>query len=130
MTGKLRQLLRRLRGPLLPLGDVGRTRWDGRLVSCSICRSRTVNPVDWHESGERHWWVMLRCGECAWVREAVITEAEARQLERDLEPGLRQIAAAAEKLDRELMAWDVEIFLDALERDLIGPADFARHLRR
>ena len=61
---------------------------------------------------------------------SVITEAEARQLERDLEPGLRQIAAAAEKLDRELMAWDVEIFLDALERDLIGPADFARHLRR
>ena len=52
MTGKLRRLLRRIRGPLLPLGDAGRDQRDGRLISCAICGSRTVNPVDWHESDE------------------------------------------------------------------------------
>jgi hypothetical protein len=51
-----------------------------------------VNPVDCHESDETRWWVRLRCGECAWSREAIITNAEAKQLERELEPGLREIA--------------------------------------
>ncbi len=127
MSGKIKQLLRRIRGPLLPMKE---TRWDGRLVSCSICGSRTVNPVDWREHDERHWWVRLRCGECAWSREAVITDAEAQQLDRDLEPGLREIAALAERLDRERMENDVDVFVAALRRDLIGPADFADHLRR
>jgi hypothetical protein len=124
MSDKLKQLLQRIRGPLLPISD-----WDGRLVSCSICRSRTVNPVDWSEHGPKHWWVLLRCGECGWAREEVITEAEARQLERDLQPGLRTIAVQAERLDRERMRAEVEIFAAALERDLIGPADFADRLR-
>jgi hypothetical protein len=106
------------------------TAWDGRLISCSICGSRTVNPVDWHEHDERHWWVRLRCGECAWSREAVITEAEAQQLDRDLAPGTRDIAALAERLDRERMETEVDVFVTALRRDLIGPADFAKHLRR
>ena len=127
MSGKIKQLLRRIRGPLLPMTA---TQWDGRLVTCSICGSRTVNPVDWHEHDERHWWVRLRCGTCAWSREAVITDAEAQQLDRDLEPGLRKIAALAERLDRERMENDVDVFVAALRRDLIGPADFADRLRQ
>jgi hypothetical protein len=127
MSGKIKELLRRIRGPLLPMKETG---WDGRLVGCSICGARTVNPVDWHEHGPRHWWVRLRCGECAWSREAVITDAEARQLERDLELGLREIAAVAARLDRERMENEVAVFVTALRRDLIDPADFADRLRR
>lgn len=130
MSGKLRRLLRRIRGPLLPLGDATRNRAGARLITCAVCGNRVVNPVDWHESDETRWWVWLRCGECAWSREAIITDAEAKQLERDLEPGLREIAAAAGKLDRERMLWETEVFVAALRRDLIGPADFARDLRR
>jgi hypothetical protein len=126
MSDKLKQLLRRIRGPLLPLSD---PRFDGRLVSCAICRARTVNPVDWAEHGPKDWWVLLRCGECGWAREEIISEAEARQLERDLEPGLRKIAAQAARLDRERMEYEVDVFVAALERDLIGPADFADRLR-
>ena len=89
-----------------------------------------MNPVDWHESDETHWWVRLRCGECAWSRAALITDAEAKQLERDLEPGLREIAKVAAKLDRERMLWETEVFVAALRRDLIGPADFTRDCPR
>ena len=130
MNGKLKRLLRRIRGPLLPLGGAGGHRARGRLIGCAICGSSVVNPVDWHESDESRWWVLLRCGECAWSREAIITDAEAKQLERDLEPGLREIAKAAAKLDRERMLWEAEVFVAALRRDLIGPADFTRDLPR
>ena len=128
MNGKLKRLLLRIRGPLLPLEGAGRTRTHGRLICCAICGSSLVNPVDWHESDETQWWVRLRCGECAWSREAIITNAEAKQLERDLEPGLRKIAKAAAKLDRERMLRETDVFIAALQRDLIGPADFTRDL--
>jgi hypothetical protein len=36
------------------------------------------------------WWVVLRCGECARSREAIVTGADAKRFERDLEPGLRE----------------------------------------
>jgi hypothetical protein len=130
MSGKLKRLLRRIRGPILPLGDAGRTRAHDRLICCTICGASVVNPVDWHESVESRWWVRLRCGECAWWRETLITDTEAKQLERDLEPGLREIAKAAAMLDRERMLRETEVFVAALRRDLIGPADFSRDLRR
>ncbi len=120
------RLLRRIRGPLLPLGRAGRN----RLICCAICGSRVVNPVDWHEHDESRWWVMLRCGECAWSREAIVTDAEAEHLERDLAPGIREIKSAAERLDRERMIFEAEVFSAALQRDLIGPGDFARGLPR
>ena len=126
MSGTLKRLLRCIRGPLLPLGDASRSRRCGRLICCAICGSSVVNPVDWHEHDESRWWVVLRCGECAWSREAIITDAEAKQLERDLDPGIREIAKAAERLDRERMMWETDVFLAALRRDLIGPGDFAR----
>jgi hypothetical protein len=130
MSGKLMRLLRRIRGPMLPLAGAGGHRALDRLICCAICGSSVVNPVDCHESDETRWWVRLRCGECAWAREALITNAEAKQLERDLEPGLREIAKAAAKLDRERMLWETEVFVAALRRDLIGPADFTRDCPR
>jgi hypothetical protein len=97
----LKRLLLHIRGPVLPIGDAGRNRAHDRLICCAICGSSVVNPVDWHEIDETWLWVRLRCGECAWSREAFITDAEAEQLERDLEPGLHEIAQAAAKLDPE-----------------------------
>ena len=122
ISGKLRRLLRRIRGPVLPIGD--------RLIVCAVCGSSVVNPVDWHESDRSRWWVLLRCGECAWWREAIITDDEAKQLERDLELGLCEIARVVDRLDRERMVREADSFITALRRDLIGPADFAPHLPR
>ena len=119
---KLRRLLRRIRGPVLPIGD--------RLIVCAVCGSSVVNPVDWDESDESRWWVLLRCGECAWSREAIITDNQAKQLEKDLELGLCEIARVVNRLDRERMVREADSFITALHRDLIGPADFAPHLPR
>jgi hypothetical protein len=121
-------VLRRVwRAPARLIG-AGGDRADARLVVCGACRSRLVNPVNWHESDESHWWILLRCGECEWTREVVVTDDEAKRLERDLKPGLDEIARAVERLDRERMLCEADRFAAALQRDLIGPADFARHL--
>jgi hypothetical protein len=119
---RISRLLRRIRGPVLPIGD--------RMIDCAVCGASVVNPVDWHGSDATHWWVLLRCGACAWSREAIITDEEATRLERDLEPGLQAIADALDRLDRERMLRESECFITALRRDLIGPADFAPRLPR
>src|SRR3954447_13038132 len=125
---RLKRLLLRLRGPLLPIEGFDRTGAGADLAVCGACGSRVVNPVDWHEHDESGWWVLLRCGECAWSREAIVTDAEAKRFERDLEPGLREIARTIARLDRERMQWEAEVFIAALGYDLIGPADFSSDL--
>lgn len=89
-----------------------------------------MNPVDWYEADESSWWVGLRCGGCAWTREGVFSDDDVERLERDLAPGLDAIAKAVARLDRERMEREADVFIAALARDLIGPADFARRLRR
>jgi hypothetical protein len=123
---RLKRLLLRLRGPLLPVDAVGSSK---RLTDCPACRSHFVIPADSHERDESSWWVLLRCGECAWSREAIITDAEAKRFERDLERGLGEIARTVAKLDLERMQWEADIFVAALTRDLIGPGDFSSHSR-
>jgi hypothetical protein len=128
MNAKLKQFLLRLRGPMLPIGMTGAA--NERLILCASCRSSVVNPVDWEENDETRWWVRLRCGACGETHETVVTNGQVKRLERDLAPGLRQIAETVERLDRERMLWEVDVFVAALERNLIGAADFAARLPR
>ena len=99
------------------------------MIVCGACRSEVANPVDWHAVDESRWWIQLRCGECAWSREVVVTDEAAQRLERDLERGLREIAAAAAQLDRRRMTREVDVFVAQLEHDLVGADDFARWKR-
>jgi hypothetical protein len=97
-----------------------------RLRRCPACRSRLVCPIAWQEDGDEHWSIDLHCGECAhrWI-EVIHNKRAAHydiQLDRD-EHILRQ---SLRKLERERMAADIEVFADALARDLVGPADFTR----
>src|SRR4051812_36006763 len=92
----------RLSRPLAPPDD---------LTRCEVCGAHVVNPVDWHEHDESLWWVLMRCGECAWSREVLITDAQTKALERGLERGRREIAELAVKLDRERMQQDVDTFV-------------------
>jgi hypothetical protein len=128
MNAKLMQFLLRLRGPMLPIETAGAS--GGRLDVCASCRSGGVNPVGWEEIDETRWWVRLRCGACGESHETFITNEQAKRLERDLAPGLRRIAETVERLDRERMLWEVDVFVAALERDLIGAGDFAAKLPR
>lgn len=117
-TAKLLELLRRIAGPTLPIHP--------RLVVCDRCGADSVNPVSWHEQGETHWWIRLRCGECGLVREVEVTDEEAKRFDGELDGGLVKIAAALVRLDRERMIADSDTLTAALERNLIDPGDFCR----
>ena len=97
-----------------------------RLEVCTNCRSDYVHPVEWRESGDEHWWMRLRCGECRAEREVTVANADAQRFGDTLDTAEREIQRAVARLDAERMAGEVEVFAAALERDLIEPADFCR----
>ena len=127
MNAKLKQFLLRLRGPMLPIETTGAG--IARLIMCASCRSSIVNPVDWEENDETRWWVRLRCGACGETHEPsspTTRRSDSNATSRQDSVDRRDV----EKLDRERMLWEVDVFVAALERDLIGAADFAAKLPR
>ena len=100
------------------------------LQVCIGCHADHVHPVEWRESGDEHWWMLLRCGACRTAREIVVTNEVAERYGRDLDAAQAEMTRAAQELDVERMAAEAETFAEALERDLIDADDFARPLRR
>jgi hypothetical protein len=97
---------------------------------CTGCRADSVHPVEWHESDEQHWWMLLRCGACGSERDVTVADDVAKRFGEDLDAAERQIERAVAELDGERMAAEVEAFAVALERDLIGADDFAPRIGR
>jgi hypothetical protein len=96
-----------------------------RLEVCTSCRSEYVHPVEWSESGDEHWWMLLRCGECHREHEVTVGDGVATRFNTDLDAAQREIGRAARSLDEERMADEIEVFAQALQRDLIDAVDFA-----
>jgi len=94
------------------------------LVVCQTCGSDFVNPVSWHEQGQADWWIRLRCGGCGLVREVEVSNGEAERYDAELNHGMAKIASTLARLDRARMVGETDTLTTALERDLIGPADF------
>jgi hypothetical protein len=113
-TRQIRTLLERLAGPRYPL-------LSSRLIRCRRCGLDLANPVAWHEHGDVHWGIRLRCGSCGYVR-----DDDAMRLDRNVAPGMCRIAASLRRLDRETMRADAETLARALQRDLLLPDDFRR----
>ena len=81
--------------------------------------------MDFAIRGEWHWAIALRCGDCGRWSELVTTNEAAAMVEVALARDFDEMAAAAQRLDLERMAVQVEAFVTALDRDLIDAADFA-----
>ena len=96
------------------------------LQVCRDCHADYVCPIEWHEAGDRHWWMLLRCGECSTEREVVVPDDVATRYGSDLDAAQCAIAREVTRLDRERMADETETFVLALHRDLIDAADFVR----
>ena len=96
------------------------------LEVCLVCGRDFVQPVNWEPLGEDRWWMFLRCGECGVSRDVTITNAEAERYETALHGRAALLSAAARKLEAERMADEVDVFVQALQHDLIDAADFAR----
>jgi hypothetical protein len=98
----------------------------GDLAVCRSCGSEYVIPVDWTAEEEDAWWIRLRCGECALVREVVVSDAAAQDYDRRLDQGVQVIARALRRHELEQMAREAETFATALELDLVNASDFVR----
>ena len=96
------------------------------LEFCAACGADYVNPFDWAAVEDHSWWMHLRCAQCGHEREVVVGNAEAERFDEALDSRADPIARAVRKLDLERMAATVETLIVAIQRDLIGPADFAR----
>jgi hypothetical protein len=96
------------------------------LELCPACATDYVNPVEWSAIEDHSWWMLLRCAQCDHTREVTVSNTEAERYDAALDSRADPIARAAHRLDLERMAATVESLIVALQRDLIGPADFAR----
>ena len=114
---RLRRRLRRAHGRRLAAST-------GRLDLCGVCGAEFVCPVTWSESGPDGWWLVLRCGECGASREVVASNAAVAEYDSQLDDGMRDINATAERLSRELLAAEADVLGAALRRDLLGADDF------
>ena len=108
-------------GPTLPA--VARSRG---LHVCPECRRHRVSPLDWEPADDDHWLIALHCGECGADREAVATNAMAAVLDVALDRQQAAIERALLRLDAERMKGELEMFVRALDADLIDAGDFAR----
>ena len=95
------------------------------LHRCRVCHDDYVVPVWWEELDAQRWHMLLRCAQCETYRDIVIGNGLAKAYERDLERGMALIAATLARQERERMSAEVDVFIAALERDLIDAADFA-----
>ena len=93
------------------------------LEDCPVCGRDFVQPVSWEPAGDAAWWMFLRCGECGMSREVLVTNEEADRYERALHARASVLAGTARKLEEERLSDEIDVFVDALDRDLIG-ADF------
>jgi hypothetical protein len=100
------------------------------LQVCGSCHADFVHPVEWRESGDDHWWMLLRCGSCLADREVVVTNEVAERYGRELDAAEDELARAVRELDCERMAREAEAFAEALARDLIDADDFGRPIGR
>jgi len=100
------------------------------LPSCPGCGSDLVQPLRWHQRTAAELLVELRCPECFVVMQACHTPKEMEELDRRQSAGREQIVTAYERAVAENMEAMASSLHEALERDLVGPDDFAPRMHR
>ena len=82
-------------------------------------------PVEAEALEHGRWDLRLRCGQCGTYRDVVVSDEVATRYDLDLQRGMAEIAAALERQEHERMTSEVQVFIAALEHDLIDAGDFA-----
>jgi hypothetical protein len=95
------------------------------LQECPACRRDMVCPLRWQRLSRGRWAIALRCGECGLARDFDASNAQAAALYETFDRQQRTMERELWRLDAARMAEEVAAFIDALDRDLIDPADFA-----
>jgi hypothetical protein len=91
---------------------------------CMECTSELVYPVEWEESGEENWSVLLHCPNCDIYREGVFTQHTVEIFDEELDRGADALARDYKRLMRANMADEIDRFAGALGSGAILPEDF------
>jgi len=116
-----------LDNPLPPSLDVEQRRSDPTtepLHVCFYCAGEFVHPVDWAEAGQAQWRILLRCPECEATREGVFDQAAVERLDDELDRAAEALLSDLQRVTHANMAEEIDLFVRALDADLILPADF------
>jgi hypothetical protein len=91
---------------------------------CFYCGGELVHPVDWAEAGERQWRILLRCPECEATREGVFEQTAVEALDDELDRAAGSLLSDLQRVTHANMAEEIDLFIRALDADLIQPCDF------
>ncbi len=91
---------------------------------CTACASEFVYPLQWEESGEENWSVLLHCPNCDVYREGVFSQRTVEAFDEELDRGADALAREYKHLMHANMAEEIELFVGALAVDAILPEDF------
>jgi hypothetical protein len=91
---------------------------------CFYCAGELVHPVDWSEAGPSQWRILLRCPECEATREGVFDQDAVERLDDELDRATGALLSDLQRVTHANMAEEIDLFVRALEADLIAPSDF------
>lgn len=92
---------------------------------CERCFSDLVQPIEAQAEQAGAVTLTLRCPECDHVRIGLCSWDEARTFGRSFAAGKAQLRNAYIQLTKDNFRDELNCFVSALEKDLIGPDDFA-----
>ena len=92
--------------------------------ACPSCDSVLVQPVNWHEQGDRAWNVELRCPECEWWGQDSYSQDEVDSYDEELDRGGQELIEDLRALTRANMEEEADRFAAALATGCILPEDF------
>jgi hypothetical protein len=94
------------------------------LYVCFYCAGELVHPIDWSEAGEGQWRILLRCPDCEATREGVFEQAAVECLDDELDRATGALLSDLQRVTHANMAEEIDLFVRALDADLIVPSDF------
>ena len=92
--------------------------------ACPSCSSSLVQPANWHEQGDGHWNVELRCPECDWWGRDSYSQTEVDRYDEELDRGGQELMEDLRALTRANMEEEADRLAGALASECILPEDF------
>jgi hypothetical protein len=91
---------------------------------CSFCGSLLIHATGRRETGSPAWEVDLHCPDCERRRASYYTRSELEQLDQELDRAASKIETELGRLEAVHVEEWTNLFVHALDLDLIGADDF------
>jgi hypothetical protein len=91
---------------------------------CPECDRDLVYPVEWDESSDTHWEVLLRCPNCEWTEVGTFDQPTVDRFDEQLDEGTEILLRDLMRLEQANMEEEIERFTRALDAGAILPEDF------